>query len=248
MPSRTVQPATEFRRARKREAKHVSAMMKLWHNTLWNAQDKVFYLLPSRWFNKWREYVECEEGRVAGTPSAGQEAEWPGPVACRELLEEDKEYLHNYAVPDRLRDKVVRPSAENGKDFFPVASQVSLFLQERYGGEGIRRYQVEVGCNGLRKFYPKLVHVTLQPPVDAHHLRQTRQNVLRLPQTSVLSGELHIQDAEGVRDRDFQVCAGTEQGRVAIVETGRTGQRRLCELHALLQGAARTASLLCFTK
>eukprot|EP00826_Nyctotherus_ovalis_P063873 TRINITY_DN9365_c0_g2_i9.p3 TRINITY_DN9365_c0_g2~~TRINITY_DN9365_c0_g2_i9.p3 ORF type:complete len:162 (-),score=37.88 TRINITY_DN9365_c0_g2_i9:1022-1507(-) len=161
MLSRAVQPAIESRRAKKREAKHVAAMIKVWRNTLWNAQDKVFYVLPCRWFHKWRGYVEHEEGRSVGTPSTGREGEWPGPVTCRELLEEDKEYLHNYAVPDRLRDKVIRPSAEEGKDFFVGSKQLCKFLQERYGGEGIMRYQLEIGCNGLRRFYPKLAHVTL---------------------------------------------------------------------------------------
>jgi len=151
----------EERRAKKREAKHVGALMKVWNNTLWSAKDIAFYIIPSRWFAKWKAYIDYDEARSfsqSGTNFA-REPERPGPITYKELLAEDKEHLHNYSVPGRLRDKVIKSSAEEGRNYFVGSKELCEYLQEKYGGEGILRYQYEIGCNGLKRFYPKLVRV-----------------------------------------------------------------------------------------
>lgn len=145
------------KRIRKQEANHVSSLMKIWKDTSWNTQDNLFYMIPHKWFSKWKNYINSDE---INTPESSSACSFhPGPITYNELLENDKEYLHNYSVPENERDKVVKASAEEGRDYFMSSEQLHNFLKERYGGTGICRYQVNIGYNGLRKVYPKLASV-----------------------------------------------------------------------------------------
>lgn len=152
----------ETKRTRKREAKHVSSLLRTWRNTAWNTHDNIFYIIPSKWFSKWKAYTGYDEPRSlsqTGTPNSVQEPDPPGPITYKELLADDKDYLHNYSVPDNARDKIIKDSAEEGKDYMTIPKELYEFLAEKYGGTGITRCQVDIGCNGIRKFYPKLVRV-----------------------------------------------------------------------------------------
>lgn len=118
--------------------------------------------MPCRWFDKWKSFIEYDELKSftqIDTPSSGREPNYPGPITYKELLADDKEYLHNYSAPERLRDVVIKHSAEEGKNYFVVSKDLYEYLQENYGGEAILRHQLEIGCNGLKKYYPKLIQV-----------------------------------------------------------------------------------------
>lgn len=42
------------------EAKKVGEMCIIMNETNWNNEDEVFYLISSKWFRRWKEYV-CYE-------------------------------------------------------------------------------------------------------------------------------------------------------------------------------------------
>lgn len=154
----------DTKRAKKREAKHVSSLLRTWRNTMWHSSDTILSLISSKWFARWKAFIEWDEGKSysqTGTPKSLQEPDYPGPMSIKDLLADDKEYLHNYTVPDRMREKVIKESAEEGRDYFIGPKELYDYLQEKYGGAGILRPQVKIGCNGLLKFFPKLIRVII---------------------------------------------------------------------------------------
>ena len=145
----------DIKRKRKLEANKVSSMLKIADNTSWNEDDNSFYLIPMKWFSSWKKYIRYDNHSSV----QNSEEEEPGSIRYSELLADDKDYLHNYSVPENSRDKIIKQFAEEGKDYLIISTELHSLLQESYGGSGIKRWQVPIGSNGLRKLFPKLMHV-----------------------------------------------------------------------------------------
>ena len=133
---------------------YISSLLKIDRNTSWNVQDNVFYIITYKWFDKWKNYIDHDkhsEGK--------KDYNYPGPIYYKDLLADDKDYYHNYSVSERMREKIIKESAKEGRDFLVISKESYDYLQEKYDGEGVERYKLNIGCNGLRKLYPKLVQV-----------------------------------------------------------------------------------------
>ena len=156
----------EAKRAKRREAKYVAMLLKVSSSTNWNAHDRTAYVLPTKWFSRWKKYVEYEEfvnkHKAAYFGAAGAPAiEHPGRITSEELLADTKEFFHNYSSPEAICNLVLRDFIEESKDYMILSKEIWNYLQKKYEGKSLVRYYINVGLNGNHKLDLKLSRVSL---------------------------------------------------------------------------------------
>lgn len=139
----------------KDEAAHVSSLFSVTTRTKWTFFDKEVFILPTKWFEKWKAYVNYD----GGNNPPMEHIPPPGQISTQSLLLESKDYFHDFSCPNALSNHILRDSMEEKRDFYIVSKDIWEYLHSIYGGQPIQRNRIVIEHNGKTMLDLKLQKV-----------------------------------------------------------------------------------------
>jgi len=153
--------------SKKRESKYVTMLLKIGYTTYWNSQDSQVFIIPAKWLTRWKNYINSDSDLTQNKTELQKDIKisqndiLPGPISCKELIADNKDFLHNLANPSSESNFVLRENLQSEKDFHIISKELMNFLQKQYGGSGILRHHIPIGPSAIKKLDLKLSKVFL---------------------------------------------------------------------------------------
>lgn len=124
------------KRNMKANAKHIEMLMKVQCNTRWSDQDNEVFIVPSKWLNYWKDFINS-----GNSECDSEDKENPGPIAYNEIMLNKDDYYHS--LEESQFDWVLKETVEEEKDYYVASKDLWEFLHELYGGSGAVRYRID---------------------------------------------------------------------------------------------------------